>query len=243
VISCDRRESRDGGNHGTRIAGRRTLSTDDDRRGAERELAYDERASDRLTLFSDAVAAIAITLLAIDLPVPEGATTTAFWTSVHHNSSDYVAFLISFVIIANVWSAHHDIFRYVKRVDAHLREFNMIWLLTIVLIPFATRLLNPAGPESGDTRALRYGFYAVVQVVESGALLVMLRYMVSHGLAPDFPPSTVASMSWRSLGVVIAFALSIPVFIVTSWGWLIWIAVPMLLGRIRQRRPPASHSH
>ena len=175
--------------------------------------------------------------------MPGGGTSAELWAEVRHNEPDYVAFLISFVIIANVWSAHHDIFRYLKRVDTRLREFNMIWLLTIVLIPFATKLLNPAGPSSADTRALRYGFYAVVQVVESGALLVMLRYMASHRLAPDFPSSALASMTWRSLGVVIAFALSIPVFFVTTWGWLIWIAVPILLGRVHHRRPPTAPRH
>jgi uncharacterized membrane protein len=60
----------------------------------------ESRAVERLTLFSDAVVAIAITLLALDLPVPEGGNVHLFWTSVKRNDGHYVAFLISFMVIA-----------------------------------------------------------------------------------------------------------------------------------------------
>jgi len=82
---------------------------------------YEARAADRLTLFSDAVVAIAITLLAIDLPLPEGDTVSGFWLSARHDSGHYAAFLISFFAIAAAWRDHHDIFRYVRRVDSRLR--------------------------------------------------------------------------------------------------------------------------
>jgi uncharacterized membrane protein len=65
------------------------------------------RATDRLMLFSDAVVAIAITLLAIDLPVPAGGTADAFLSSVGDYSGPYWAFLISFASIAAAWSGHH----------------------------------------------------------------------------------------------------------------------------------------
>lgn len=105
----------------------------------------ESRATDRLTLFSDAVVAIAITLLAIDLPVPEGGTVPLFWESVRHNSGHYAAFLISFFAIAAAWRDHHDIFKYVRRVDSRLRTLNTLWLLMIVLNPFATNLLTAPG--------------------------------------------------------------------------------------------------
>jgi uncharacterized membrane protein len=78
------------------------------------------RAVDRLIFFSDAVVAIAITLLAIDLPVPTGDTVSEFWSSVRHNAGHYAAFLISFLVIAAAWSHHHDIFRYARRMDSRL---------------------------------------------------------------------------------------------------------------------------
>ena len=81
------------------------------------DLESDARAAERLTFFSDAVIAIAITLLAIELPLPEGHSVHAFWMSVKDDAGHYAAFLISFAAIAAAWNSHHDIFRYVRRVD------------------------------------------------------------------------------------------------------------------------------
>jgi hypothetical protein len=116
------------------------------------EMEAESRATDRLTLFSDAVVAIAITLLAIDLPVPEGGTVPLFWESVRHNGGHYAAFLISFFAIAAAWRDHHDIFKYVRRVDSRLRTLNTFWLLMIVLNPFATKLLTAPGHPDLQTR-------------------------------------------------------------------------------------------
>jgi len=69
------------------------------------ELDSGPRAAERLTFFSDAVVAIAMTLLAIDLPVPGGSTVSVFWTSVEHDEGHYATFLVSFVVIAAAWRA------------------------------------------------------------------------------------------------------------------------------------------
>jgi uncharacterized membrane protein len=203
--------------------------------GADPE--FDARATDRLTLFSDAVVAIAITLLAIDLPVPTGDTAGALLSSVRENGGHYAAFLISFVVIAAAWSGHHDIFGYTRRIDARLRQLNMIWLLMMVLTPFATRLLTTQGNETTTAHALRFGFYALVQAVESGILVTMLHYMTTRDLSRDLPERTVTKMSSQSYALVAGFALSIPVLFATDWGWLLWFIVPFAADRwLKYRR-------
>jgi uncharacterized membrane protein len=203
--------------------------------GADPE--FDARATDRLTLFSDAVVAIAITLLAIDLPVPTGDTAGALLSSVRENGGHYAAFLISFVVIAAAWSGHHDIFGYTRRIDARLRQLNMIWLLMMVLTPFATRLLTTQGNETTTAHALRFGFYALVQAVESGILVTMLHYMTTRDLSRDRPERTVTKMSSQSYALVAGFALSIPVLFATDWGWLLWFIVPFATDRwLKYRR-------
>jgi uncharacterized membrane protein len=201
----------------------------------EGELEYESRAVDRLAYFSDAVVAIAITLLAIDLPVPEGNTVSAFWASVQRNDGHYTAFLISFAVIATTWGTHHHIFRYLKRADRRLRVINTVWLLAIIVIPFATKLLTSSGPETLDTHSLQFGFYALIQVLESAAVFAMLQHIISHQLAPDAPRPAVTDMAWRSGSVMLGFGLSIPVFFVTTYAWALWIA-GLLFGQLHQLR-------
>ena len=205
----------------------------------EEKIDYDARAADRLTLFSDAVVAIAITLLAIDLPVPHGHTVSEFWTSVRDDSGHYAAFLISFFVIAAAWGDHHGIFRYLRRVDTRLRTINTFWLLMIVLNPFATRLLTTSGAETLQVHALRYGFYALLQVLAAAAMFAALTHMVSHQLALDLPQGVAIDLARQSYNIILGFGLSIPVFFVTANAWVMWIVVPLLVSRwrhIRRRR-------
>jgi uncharacterized membrane protein len=198
----------------------------------------ESRATDRLTLFSDAVVAIAITLLAIDLPVPDGRTTAVFLSSVRGNAWDYLAFLITFVSIAGSWSTHHDVFRNTRRVDARLRQLDMAWLLMIVLLPFAARLLGNSDGENLTVHAFHWGFYALVQTLESGILLAMLRYMTASGLSAGLPERVVNSVTRQSYVLMAGFGSSIPVLFATSNGWLLWIVVPLgahLFHRSRRR--------
>jgi hypothetical protein len=141
---------------------------------------YEERSVDRLIFFSDAVTAIAITLLALDLPAPNGATVSAFWASFRQNDGLYLAFLVSFVTIAASWSDHHDAFKHIKRGDPRLRYLNMIWLLMIILVPFATKLLTGNGQDDLTVHAFRWGFLRAGAGTDLGRVV---RDGAAHGLA------------------------------------------------------------
>ncbi len=206
---------------------------------SDTEVDPERRAVDRLTFFSDAVVAIAITLLAIDLPVPTGATVSQFWSSVRHNGGHYAAFAISFVAIAAAWSHHHDIFRYAQSMDARLRTLNTGWLLAIILNPFATKLLTSQGHESLGVHALRFGFYSLVQALSAGAFLAVLHHMVSHKQAPGMPASVVTTTTGQSVGLLVGFGLSIPVFFATTYGWALWFAGPLVVQQVYRARDKA----
>ena len=208
------------------------------------EPEYERRSAERLVFFSDAVVAIAITLLAIDLPVPSGATTSAFWSSVRQNEGVYLAFLVSFIAIAVAWGHHHDVFKYVRRTDGRLRNLNMLWLLMIILIPFATKLLTGYEHDALDVHALRFGFYALLQTVAAAALLAIDHHLASANLqapgrqdtgqaADGHPP---ASSGWQSYGTMLGFGLSIPVFFATTYAWILWWAVPVAIARLDRLR-------
>jgi uncharacterized membrane protein len=137
------------------------------------------------------------------------------------------------------WFDHHDLFRYVRGTDGRLKVLNMWWLLSIVLNPFATKLLIVSG-QSLSVHALKFGFYALLQVLESAMLYAMLRHLIARRLA-DPPRSVVDSLTRKSYSLVLGFGLSIPVFFATTDGWLLWIAGPILAGLLRRRQRRTHH--
>jgi uncharacterized membrane protein len=195
---------------------------------------------DRILLFSDAVVAIAITLLAIALPVPQGGTSHLFWSSVRHNQGHYLAFLTSFLIISVAWSQHRRVWGSAARADHRMQTINMLWLLTIILVPFATQVLRPNGPQSLTTHAYRFGFYALVEVVSNTAILLIARRIVSQQLyRPGVVTADVVASYWPCYGVIVGFGLSIPIFFATRFGWVLWIVGPVLVAQVGRRRRSA----
>jgi uncharacterized membrane protein len=204
---------------------------------ANEESEYERRSVERMIFFSDAVVAIAITLLAIDLPVPSGATVGEFWSSAREHDGVYLSFLVSFLTIAVAWSHHHDAFKYARRSDAWLRNATMVWLLTIILIPSATKLLTGYGHDTPSVHALRWGFYALLQTVQAAVLFAMTRHMTSHDLGrQDAAGRAGAESGWQSYGTILGFGLSIPVFFATTYGWVLWIVIPMAFARVDRHR-------
>jgi uncharacterized membrane protein len=195
-------------------------------------------AAERLTFFSDAVVAIAITLLALELPLPEGATSAELLRSLGHHQSEYVSFLISFVVIGGHWRAHHRLFHYVTTLGGGLIRLTFGWLLMQVIMPFATKVIS----EDGGFE-FRFVFYALVQVVALTLFLLMAwQIKRNHLYRADTPPELFGAV-YHGIGTMIAaFALSIPVAFFTHWAYACWIVVPVvsnLLFRFRRRSAAA----
>jgi uncharacterized membrane protein len=107
---------------------------------------YDDKSGlDRILFFSDAVMAIAITLLVIDLRVPEtvrGPGRSGLGPALLELWPNSLGYLLSFFIIGNYWISHHRLFRPIRRYDDRLRWLNLIFLLFTALLPFSTRLVG-----------------------------------------------------------------------------------------------------
>jgi len=97
---------------------------------------------ERLILFSDAVFAIAITLLALEIKVPDIDRHVATDAMLRHSLSElipkFIGFFFSFFIIGLYWTIHHRMFGYVVNYTSRLLRLNLIFLLAVVLMPFST---------------------------------------------------------------------------------------------------------
>ncbi len=103
----------------------------------EKEIPYE-----RVLFFTDAIVAIAITLLALDLrlELPEDRPFT--FQDLLVPWKNYLAFALSFVIIADFWKTHHTIFSYAHKMNEKLLALNTCWLFFIVTLPFSASVLS-----------------------------------------------------------------------------------------------------
>jgi uncharacterized membrane protein len=100
---------------------------------------------ERLTLFSDAIFAFAMTLLAVNIRVPEIAqdlVTSQLNVELVNLSPKFIGYVLSFVISASYWVFYHRIFANVKRYDRSLIWLNILFLFFVVLIPFPSDLIG-----------------------------------------------------------------------------------------------------
>lgn len=198
---------------------------------------------DRLTFFSDAVVAIAMTLLAIDLPVPTVQTAHEMLEFFRQSGTEYLAFLLSFVVIFTYWRDHHRIYRYVTDAPRQLIRTSSIWLLAIVLTPYATRLLYSGESVRDGDFPIRFAFYAAVQALAAVAFVLSNRAIQRLDiLSPEAPRGLMAYSQMRGVVILATFLASIPVaFLAHASVSLVWALFPiwMRLGtRVLHRRHP-----
>ena len=106
--------------------------------------AQTDHPLERLIFFSDAVFAIAITLLVIEIHVPTPADAVeagGYGAALSHLLPSFMAFLISFAVIARFWAGHHAAFSMRARFDKSLLIPNFLLLLCVAFMPFSTAFL------------------------------------------------------------------------------------------------------
>jgi uncharacterized membrane protein len=135
---------------------------------------------ERIVFFSDAVFAIAITLLVLEIRVPEGLSPAELTSALGEMWPRFASYLISFSLIGGFWRAHHLIFRYIKAYDRRLITSNLLFLMCVAFLPFSSSLL---GQYTG--RGLAVEIYAS-SVAATGLFLAwMWFYATRNGRLTD----------------------------------------------------------
>jgi uncharacterized membrane protein len=101
-----------------------------------------EVAFERVIFFSDAIVAIAITLLALNLKLEIPLNHRVSFSDLLLPWRNYLAFILSFINIAGFWRTHHNAFVYIFKMDDRMMFLNTCWLFMIVTLPFATTLVS-----------------------------------------------------------------------------------------------------
>ncbi|MCM3657529.1 TMEM175 family protein [Agromyces mediolanus] len=184
-------------------------------------------SAERLKAFTDAVVAIAMTLLI--LPLMESVTDAgaegggvAVWFGEH--AEQLMSFALSFALIATFWLANHRVFARVERTSPTLLWLTIGWMFTIVWLPVPTAMLGAM--ETDDAQKLVYiGSLVLTSGMSLAIRWYLLRHPALHAIAePRLRRGILADVITTGLFLV-ALALSILVPAIGYWALLLLVLV------------------
>jgi uncharacterized membrane protein len=202
---------------------------------------------ERLTFFSDAVFAIAITLLVIEIHVPHLATLDdhAFLAELVQLQPSILGFVLSFLVIGALWAAHHRVFGMLIAYSPSVMLPNLLLLMVVAFMPFATALMS-----SNPLARVPELFYSSTLLLAA----LIQRWLFGRALRPgflqpDLTEADVAAVLGRAWGLPVAAALSLLLaWFIPAFNNFVLMSIPLLtrlfarMARLRAERKPAAAS-
>jgi TMEM175 potassium channel family protein len=184
-------------------------------------------AHDRLCAVADGVYAIALTLLVLDLKVPEvpGITNPQLTTDLLQQIPNFVAYVIGFLVVAFFWMNHHRLFQSVTRCDEWALLLNLAHLLFISLTPYAASLI---GHYEGD-RIATIVFSANLGLA-SWSLIVLGQYVLANEeWRTNDASGTWVKVPWWSVytGPGLALVSIVVSFVSINVALFLWLLLPL----------------
>lgn len=217
------------------------------RRGTELEF-------DRFAFFSDAVYAIALTLLVIGIAVPtveDVRSSRQMWDVLIDLREEFVTFFVGFAVIGRYWLAHHRFVAVLAAVDTRLMAMNLVYLAFVAFLPFPTALVGRY-----EENVVAFAFFAVVLSCVSALETVLFIVAARDGLLVVSVPRAVYRFGLvASTLPVVVFLLSIPLAAavdstVALLSWVLIWPLEWMLDRfapqqseIRPRGPQRGEAH
>lgn len=192
---------------------------------SETSSSHDQLGLERLIFFSDAVFAIAITLLALEIRLPaseELLDDSQLFVQLVSMWHEYLAFFISFMVIGTFWMAHHRKFKYVKRYDGRLIFINLLLLMMIAFMPFPSFIISK---YAGRTATI---FYAMIMSLTGLLMTTFWRHAShrNHLIDPNLDASIRQREFFAPLATTAVFLLSIGIACLNAdLGRLSWLLI------------------
>jgi uncharacterized membrane protein len=190
-----------------------------------------QRETDRLVTFSDGVFAIAITLLILEIKPPGGDALLhdllALWPS-------YLAYVLTFLFIGQVWVNHHVMFDHIRAADRGILLLNTLVLMAVAFLPFATSVLAEAlrNSEGEHTAVVFYGLaFAVTALTFNGVWHYARRKRL---LRSTLKPASVGAiggrfrlaLAWLTTGALLGLALPlVGLIVIVAFNVYFWLPI------------------
>jgi uncharacterized membrane protein len=184
----------------------------------------------RLEAFSDGVIAIIITIMVLELKMPEGSSLSSLWDMI----PDLLCYLLSFVFIGIYWNNHHHLLHTVRHVTGGELWANLHLLFWLSLVPWITRWMGHSKFASGPV-----AMYGLVLLCSAMAYTILVRTIIAvHGkdsvlaTAVGRDAKGLASLAIYVAGFVLAFFCPRIACLLYALVALIWLVPDRRIERV-----------
>ena len=185
---------------------------------------------DRIAFFSDAVIAIAITLMILEIKIPELGKDVTFSQILKQYTEGIVlhilALLIGFFAIGNLWIRHHELFEHITNYNKKLVKFNLYFLFTVMLLPITISFLFTKN-EPPQLQKLFY-FFNLFLCSLSYSLILVVIFHKKNNFSMLTDKREINKMKISALaGTIVLFLVVIFVIFAEKWFYVPFVLVPI----------------
>jgi uncharacterized membrane protein len=179
-----------------------------------------ELGSERLEAFSDAVFAVIITIMALELQAPQGHTLVDVLDDL---LPGLVAYALSFTFVAIYWNNHHHLLRAADRISGAVMWTNLFLLFWLSLIPVLTEWLSEEYRYPLPAAA-----YGVVALVSGFAYTLLVRALIRAN-GPDSAVARGIGSDVKGYASLVIYAAAVPLAFVSPWiSYALWVLVALM---------------
>jgi uncharacterized membrane protein len=188
-------------------------------------------------MFTDAVAAIAITLLILPLleTISEASGADSLGDLVHDDLGQFGAFVLSFAVIFRFWWAHHRLLRHVAVLRPPIVRLSALWTFAVVFMPIPTAIITAYSPSAGSV-----GLYGGTLALVSGSLSALAYYTYRHpevsaGLRPESREEVLGNLTVFGAQLLATVVGCVFADSVNYWAFLLMFLVGPVERRVKAR--------
>jgi len=187
----------------------------------------------RMEAFSDAVIAIAITIMVLELPRPEGTS----WAALHDDLPVLLGYVLSFVYLGIYWNNHHHMLQATERVSGWMLWANLHLLFWLSLVPFTTDWLGEHGLATAPAAA--YGFV----LLAAALAYFLLQWVIIRSQGEGSVVARAVGRDLKGRLSPVAYALGIGLSFLAPWLAVTIYAAVALTWLVPDRRLERTMTH
>jgi uncharacterized membrane protein len=173
----------------------------------------------RLETFSDGVVAILITIMVLELKVPDGGD----WNALRSLTPTLLSYVLSFVYLGIYWNNHHHMFQLVDRVSGGILWANLHLLFWLSLVPVVTNWMGDRPHDALPTR-----IYGVVLLCSAIAFLILLRTVIHHQ-GPKSPLRAAVGRDFKgTISPILYIVAILSTFFRHEIAWALYVCVALI---------------